>query len=282
MAFENQYYYFVSGLPDISFDSVKLPFTVEEFRLMLNEVLHPKDKALIDKYFLKYDNENLIAFMKDREAAFNPHGSITAEELKETLDAVEVDFAVDNEKVPDYFADYIRTWLDENAHNENRLWEDLMTSFYVDYGMNSKNSLVAKWFELNLNIGNVLTAIYGRKYNMFVENLIVGNNPVAETIRENLTARDFGLGMELDYFDTLSRLSEETDLYDRERKIDKLRWDWLDENTVFDYFNIEYIFAYLCKLQILERWVTLNAEEGERVFRELISGLKGDVRVPEE
>lgn len=282
MAFENQYYYFVSGLPDISFDSVKLPFTVEEFRAMLDEVLHPKDKALIDKYFLKYDNQNLIAFLKDRNALLNKQGNISAEELKDTLDAVEVDYSVDNPNIPDYFADYIRTWLDESAHNENRLWEDLMTSFYVDYGMNSKNSLVAKWFELNLNIGNVLSAIYGRKYNMHIDSIVVGNNEIAQTIRENPTARDFGLGLELDYFDLLTRFSEETDIYERERKIDKLRWDWLDENTVFDYFNIEYIFAYLCKLQILERWVSLNAEEGERVFRELISGLKGDVKIPEE
>jgi hypothetical protein len=38
----------------------------------------------------------------------------------------------------------------------------------------------------------------------------------------------------------------------------------------------------LCKLQILERWVKLNAEEGERIFRELIDSLKGDVTIPEE
>jgi len=37
MLFKNQYYYFVAGLPDFSFDSMKLPFTVEEFRDMLNE-----------------------------------------------------------------------------------------------------------------------------------------------------------------------------------------------------------------------------------------------------
>ena len=94
--------------------------------------------------------------------------------------------------------------------------------------------------------------------------------------------RDFGLDQELDYFDAIERISEETDIYERERKIDKFRWDWLDENTVFDYFNIEYLFAYLCKLQILERWVQLNAEEGERVFREIIANMKKEVKVPDE
>jgi hypothetical protein len=115
-----------------------------------------------------------------------------------------------------------------------------------------------------------------------VARVVVGHNPVAKLIRENANARDFGLSQELEIFDAVVRLSEETDIYERERKMDKFRWDWLDENTVFDYFNIEYIFAYLCKLQMLERWVKLNAEEGERVFRELIAGLKGDVKMPEE
>jgi len=157
-----------------------------------------------------------------------------------------------------------------------------MASLYMDYGTEVKNSLMSRWFELNLNIGNLLSAIYARKYGLDVARVVVGHNPVAKLIRENANARDFGLSQELEIFDAVVRLSEETDIYERERKIDKFRWDWLDENTVFDYFNIEYIFAYLCKLQMLERWVKLNAEEGERVFRELIAGLKGDVKMPEE
>lgn len=282
MVFDKQYYYFVSGLPDIFFDSSKLPFTVEEFRAMLEDVLSPKDKKLIDKYFLKHDNHNLMVYLKDKNAKLKEEGRISAEEIKETIDSVAVDFPVQDAKIPSYFEDYIRLWLDENAHTENKLWEDLMTSFYMDYGMESKNSLVSRWFELNLNIGNILAAIYSRKYGRDVNSSIVGNNEVAQFIRENSNARDFGLSRELDYFDNLLRLSEENDIYERERKIDKLRWDWLEENTVFDYFNIEYIFAYLCKLQILERWVSLNAEEGERVFRALINNLKGEVPMPEE
>ena len=282
IAFENQYHYFISGLPDIGFNNPKLPFTVDEFREMLDDVLKPKDKRLIDKYFLKTDNNNLIAFLRDHNAHLDNKGKFNASDFKETLDAVEVDYLINNQDIPDYFAHFIRLWLDESAHKENQLWEDLMTSFYMDYGLNSKNSLVARWFELNLNIGNVFSAIYSRKYNRSVAEVIVGNNETAKTIRENPNARDFGLGNELEYFDTLQKLSEETDIYERERKIDKLRWDWLDENTVFDYFNIDYIFAYLCKLQILQRWVSLNAEEGERVFRELIARLKGDVKVPEQ
>jgi hypothetical protein len=152
----------------------------------------------------------------------------------------------------------------------------------MDYGLEAKNSLISRWFELNLNIGNILSAIYARKYDMDVTKVVVGNNKLAMIIRENANARDFGITLELDYFDAIQRLSEEGDIYERERKLDKFRWEWLEQNTTLDYFNIEYIFAYLCKLQILERWVSLNAVEGERVFRDLITGLKNGIEMPDE
>lgn len=282
MAFENQYYYFVAGLPDIFFDSTKLPFSVEEFRLMLEDVLSKKDKKLIDRYFLKYDDDNLIAVLKQKNASMNPQGKFSREDLLSAIEKVREDIPLKNSKMPQYYESFIKEWLNAEAASENKLWEDLMTSFSMEYGAETKNSLISRWFEMNLDIGNILAAIYSRKYNMPIQQAIVGNNEVAKIIRENANARDFGLSMEVSYFDRLLRLSEEPDIYDRERKIDKFRWDWLEENTVFDYFNVEYIFAYLCKLQILERWVSLNAEEGERVFRELIAGLKGDVKMPEE
>lgn len=282
MLFKNQYYCFIAGLPDFSFDSMKLPFTVEEFKLQLDEELKSDDKRLLNKYFLKYDNDNLLALLKNKDAAFNAMGTVPREEMVDAVSKIKEDLPLKNKNIPAYQTDFIQTWLNEDAQAENRLWDDLMSSMYMDYGMEVKNTLMSRWFELNLNIGNFLSAIYARKYGMDVSQVVVGSNPIARTIRENANARDFGLSQELEYFDAVQRLSEETDIYDRERKIDKFRWDWLEENTVFDYFNIEYIFAYLCKLQILERWVSLNAEEGERVFRELIQGLKNEVKLPEE
>ncbi len=283
MLFKNQYYYFIAGLPDFSFDSTKLPFTVDEFRDMLNEELKSDDKKLLHKYFFKYDNDNLLSFLKDKNAALSPMGELSHEEIMDVVSNVKDEVPLKDSKIPPYFEDYIKRWLgEENTQEGGQLWEDMLTSLYMDYGMEVKNSLMSGWFEFNLNIGNLLSAIYARKYGMEVAKYIVGSNKPARMIRENANARDFGISQELEYFDTLLQISEETDIYERERKIDQLRWNWLEENTVFDYFNIEYIFAYLCKLQILERWVRLNAEEGERVFRELINNLKNETKLPED
>lgn len=283
MLFKNQYYYFVAGLPDFSFDSMKLPFTVEEFRGTLDEVLKPKDKKLLDKYFLQRDNENLLSLLKNKDAAFSLIGNLSREEIENVVSRVKENIPIKEKAIPPYFEDYIKKWLaEDNPHEGGKLWEDLISSLYMDYGMQVKNTLMSGWFELNLNIGNVLTAIYARKYQLPVAKYVVGNNRIAKIIRENTNARDFGLSLELEYFDTLQRISEEEDIFEREKRMDKLRWEWLEENTVFDYFNIEYIFAYLCKLQILERWVSLNTEEGERIFRELINNLKNETKIPDK
>lgn len=281
MLFKNQYYYFIAGLPDFTFDSMKLPFTVEEFRVMLDEELKKRDKELLNKYFLRYDNDNLIKLLTNKEAELDDMGSVSREDVLHTIEQVKEDLPVKNKDVPPYYETFIREWLEYEAREESRLWDDLIASLYMDYGTEVKNLLLSKWFEINLNIGNMLSAIFARKYDMDVSKVVVGSNDIANTIRENANMRDFGLSQEFEYYDTILRLSEDDDIFERERKLDKFRWEWLEENTVYDYFNIEYIFAYLCKLQILERWVSLNAEEGERVFRELISGLKDNIVMPE-
>lgn len=282
MLFKNQYYYFIAGLPDFTFDSMKLPFTVEEFNEMLQDVLKSPDDKLLDKYFMSFDNDNLLKLLQDKESKLHPMGTLSREELLEAIEQIKEDTEIKNKAVPAFYNDFIRSWLAEESHHQTRKWEDMLTSLYMDFGLEVKNTLLSRWFELNMDVNNILAAFYAKKHGIDVSDVVVGNNEVAQRIRANSNLRDFGLGQEFENFDTIQRISEEEDIYDRERKIDKFRWDWLEENTVFDYFNVEYIFAYLCKLQILERWVQLNAEEGERIFRELITSLKKEVDVPKE
>ena len=60
----------------------------------------------------------------------------------------------------------------------------------------------------------------------------------------------------------------------REKKVDLLKWQWLEENTFFKPFDFESIFAYLLRLEMIERWVTLDKQTGEQTFRELVSAMK--------
>ena len=56
----SKYYYLISGLPNIALDDSKLAYSVCEFRTEIEDMLSSKDKKLIDLFYLKYDNINLL------------------------------------------------------------------------------------------------------------------------------------------------------------------------------------------------------------------------------
>ena len=71
--------------------------------------------------------------------------------------------------LPPYFVDFFKLYLAEEAKDtksekEYISWEDRLAALYYEYAMKCGNKFVADWFELNLNINNVLTAITCRKY----------------------------------------------------------------------------------------------------------------------
>ena len=152
---------------------------------------------------------------------------------------------------------------------------------YYTYAQTVKNKMMRQWYSMNLNLGNILTALIAKKYGWNVGDYIMGDNEVNEMIRTNRTT-DFGLGSELDYMPQLMRIVSTQDPVEKEREIDAFKWAWLDDATFFDPFTIEAVFAYLIKLDMLERWAILDVEEGKKTFRSLIENLRKSAQVPEE
>lgn len=72
------------------------------------------------------------------------------------------------------------------------------------------------------------------------------------------------------------QIAEEADITKRERMIDALKWEWLEEECFGKVFDIDSLLAYYLRLQILERWTRLNAEAGEATFRQIVHGLKAE------
>ena len=274
-----KYYYLVSGLPDISLDDGKLAYTVADFRAEMEATLSAKDQKLIDLFFLKYDNANLLAYLKDPDASLDPRGRIAREQFEAVYKALkEEEKLPKDEAIPAYHVTFIQRYLAEEQSEQKGekaqvSWEDQLAALYYEAAMKAPNPFVAGWFELNLNINNVLTAITCRKYGFDKSLYIVGHNEIAEQIRTS-NARDFGLADAVEYLAELQRIAEETDLYARERKIDLLKWRWLEEQTFFKTFDVERVFAYLLQLEMIERWVTLDKARGEQTFRELVGAMK--------
>ena len=274
------YYCLVTGLPELSLEDGKLSYTVANFKTEIYPELSKSDKKLIDLFYLKFDNQNLLALLKDKEAMVDTSlGNFSAEELLGVIASFKEETAPDK-KFPSYFYEFAELYL--NTPEEERFGlEDKLHGFYFHYAMKCGNKFVSEWFELNLNVNNILAAMAARKYKMDVTKVSVGTNMVAEALR-NSNARDFGLADDLEYFEQLTRINDTVDLVEREKKIDLLKWNWMDDNTFFNYFTIERIFVFLMKLEMIERWVSLDKEKGNEMFRKLIDQLKDEVQIPQE
>ena len=273
------YYYLVAGLPDISLEDGKLSYTVDSFKSEIYPDLSTKDQHLIDLFYLKFDNENLLRLLRNKDAAIERVGIYSAEELLSVIDAVR-DGDTPDKKYPLYFYDFISQYL-ALASEELYRAEDMLAAAYFAYATKCSNKFVASWFDFNLNLNNIQAAFAARKYKMDVPSVIVGNSEVCELLRTS-NARDFGLNDMLSYFEPLQRVMEIEELVEREKKVDLLKWKWLEEESFFHYFTVERIFVFLLQLEMIERWISLDKEKGSELFRKMIQSLKDEVQIPDE
>ena len=273
------YYYLVAGLPDISLEDGKLSYTVDSFKSEIYPDLSDKDKNIIDLFYLKFDNDNLLHLLKDKEYVVKRNGNFSSDELLSLIDTIK-DGDIPDRKYPSYFSKFISEYLalaPEDAYRAS----DMLTSDYYSYAMRTKNSFVSAWFEFNLNLNNIQSAISARKYKIDVASTIVGYTDVCGMLRTS-NARDFGLGDTLPYLENIQRISEIDDLLEREKKVDQLKWNWMEDESFFNYFTVERLFVFLLQLEMIERWISLDKDKGNELFRALIQGLKNDVQIPEE
>ena len=277
---KKNYYYLIAGLPELSLDDSKLGITVREFRELYYPELADDDRALLDLIYLSYDNANLLTLLKDKEAAIDEGGLYTSEELLGIIEAARAEETPDR-RYPRYMYDFVAQMESEESAAEGIFPEDRLAQLYYAHAMSQGNVFVERWFAFNLDLNNFLTAIIARRYNLDVKPLIVGDNEVAKALRTS-NSRDFGLTGVMDGFEEVMRISEIDNLVERERKLDVLKWEWMEENSFFDYFTVEKLFAFLVKIQIIERWITLDAEAGGEMLRGMIRQLKEEVKVPQE
>lgn len=275
-----KYYYLVAGLPKLALEDNKLSYTVADFKEDIYPALTVADKKLVSLFFLQYDNANVLKLLKDREAAIDGRGVFSAEELNEYILRLKEGDRIENSMFPAYLSTFISEYF-TNPVEENFLLENRLAALYYAYAMECKNKFVSSWFAFNLTVNNILVALAARKYKMELSSVIVGDTEVCEALRTS-NARDFGLTGKVDCMEQLMKISEISELVEREKKIDQLRWNWMEEATFFDYFTIERLFVFLLQLDMVERWMVLDKEKGNLLFRNIIATLKDEVQIPAE
>lgn len=274
------YYCMIAGLPDIDLKDTKPGLSIEQMREQCEEVLTPQDKKLLFYFFLRFDCVNLVKLLKNPEADIDQWGNFSLEQLRDLItSATELNFNV--HRYPAFMSIFAR----EYAFNKDKAGyfpEDEMAYQFLDYAIKTcPNRMMRRWYKLNLDITNILTAMLARSQGWSVGDFIKGEGEVQEMIRENKT-KDFNLGLEFDYIPQLMKIVDEKDPVRKEKMIDAFKWIWLDERTFFEPFDMAAVFAYLCKLEMQERWAKLDVEQGKETFQKIIDDLRSEAQVPEE
>lgn len=274
------YYCLMAGLPDITLEDTKHEVSLADLREDLDDTLSDVDKKIIYYFFLKTDCLNLVKLLKDSKATLDDDGNLSQEQLVDLItSAKELNFNV--HRYPVFMSEFARSF-DYNKGKPGYFPEDDMLYRFYSYAIDTcPNKMVRQWYKLNLDITNILTAFLARKNGWGVSEYIQGNDDVTEMILTNNTP-DFDLVNELDYVADLMKIVDCENPVEKEKRIDAFKWFWWDEQTFFNGFSIEAVFAYLCKLDMLARWDKLDAEKGQETFRQILENLRGEARVPEE
>ena len=281
--FKTQYHYLVSSLPELAFDQSKLPFSLSDYSEELNRHLRKEDTDLFRFLLLPYDNYNLINILEKKEKPFNDLGNFSREYLEEAVKT--------QEKTPDpfipstmeaYIHKFIVHYKNSSPLHSHLNWENQLSYLYYDFVLNNTgNEFLINWLHFERNLTNMEVALNVRNHHLSMEKELVGDDVVVETLM-SVKAKDFGMGQDYEYINTLINAYENTHLVERERLIDQLKWNKLQEFTSFYFFTVELALAYFIKLRILDRWAKLSKEEGRKVFNNIINKLQNSYEFPKE
>lgn len=282
-----EYYYLIAGLPDLFIEQEQKDFNLLKLKAEIKENIHPDDYKLVEKLFLEYDNENFQNFLFERKSEFNLLGKFPQSLYSEFEDNLK--------EFPEYMQRFYLTYKGKNNESDDEAQEDDLyysdkiekipevkfQEVFYEHLKSFENRFLKEWYSFLLLFNNLLTAINCRKSGIDSTPQMIGKGELIETISRSQAA-DFGLKREVDFLEPLLQITEQTDIIDRERRLDMLKWDMADDITTFDYFNINKILAFLVKATIVYRWSKLDSTIGAQMFEKLVADIRKTYELPKE
>ena len=137
---------------------------------------------------------------------------------------------------------------------------DQLNADFYKRALAHKNRFVREWFAFDLDLRNTVVAYLndslGREK---------GRDQLLLEGREELEFPERAKAEAILHGD---------DILDRERGLDELRWHKINEITLMDYFNLEVILGFVCKLKIVDRWLQLDPDSGRALFHKLVEDIR--------
>lgn len=269
--FDKNYYSLVAGLREYTLDSDTKGFDATEIVAEILEQISEGDAAVVRLLYGYYDCENLIAKHAGR-AAYNPLGNIPQEALADEL--------VSPQSMPEAMATVVRAYAEPEGEDAEKVdmtigFEKALLAAYYEECARSKSRYMRNWSDFDRTLRNVAAAAVARATDRVVADSLVGGGDIVDQLQRS-SAADFGLRGELSYIDAvISAVNDETNMVEKEHKIDLIRWEQAGELAAFDYFNLDAILSYLAKINIVARWSLLDPKRGREMLERIMVELDG-------
>ena len=147
--------------------------------------------------------------------------------------------------------------------------EKIGLEFYKE-ALASRSTFIQEFFQFDLNVRNAKVRYL---------NQALGRDPQKDVLSlADPDAEEQGIEVEEPEFKEAARLQailEGKDILARERGIDDLYWDKIDEITLFDYLNFSKVLGLVVKMMIIRRWLLLDEEAGRAMFKRLVDEVRG-------
>lgn len=269
--FGTNYYALVSGFREYALDAETKGFDIEAILAEIEETVSERDMKCVRLLYTYYDCENMVALHNDC-TAHNRLGRLSTEELEQEMKSPKL--------LPKRIARVLRAYA--NPEGEDAEDMDMTLSFvralfgaYYEECAESPSRFMREWSEFDRTLRNVIAAAAARSQGIPVETVTVGGGEIVEQLQRS-SAADFGLRGELSYMDAaIAVVNDEHNMLEKERKIDRIRWDMASELSTFDYFGIDAVLAYLVKVDMVARWSLLDRKYGREMFERLLAELDG-------
>ena len=148
----------------------------------------------------------------------------------------------------------------------------LNADFYAGI-LRHRNRFLREYFRFDLNLRNekvrYLNKQLGREAD---QDVLTGEDPDAPDA--DIDGFRFN-GGEFEEQLKVQSVFAGNDLVEREKGLDDLLWNKIDELATFHYFDIEAVLAYVAKLHIVNRWLALDEDAGRELFRRLVKEVRG-------
>jgi hypothetical protein len=262
-----RYYYLIASLPELDLRESHLPWSLGEFKVMVESFLTPEDKRLWQLLFFASDILNAPRVLLGEPAAWREEANYTEEDW-----LFYVEFPGESDP---YFRDVFSIAAENKASESGPALLKLMTASYMRSCFSVSNAFLRRWFNFEFTLRNLMIWLNCHKFKLNPELEILGEYDAASFLRKNKPGEADLSSWDYRYREAVAQY-DNPNLALREYIIDEMKWRFLEELEADYSFQVENLLAYAIRIQITERNNKRFEEKGRQKLEAMIEHMRSD------